>query len=74
MQEPEVLEREDRAGAATMLQLMESQEYFASPEGACKPVVETGVMSKLMELKQKKYMEVKDSQRITAMLDSVCST
>ena len=42
MQEPEVLEREDRAGAATMLQLMESQEYFASPEGACKPVVETG--------------------------------
>ena len=28
----------------------------------------------LMELKQKKYTEVKDNQRITAMLDSLCST
>ena len=33
-----------------------------------------GLMSKLMELKQKKYIDVKDSQRITAMLDSLCST
>jgi hypothetical protein len=33
-----------------------------------------GLMSKLMELKQKKYMEVKDYKRITAMLDSLCST
>jgi hypothetical protein len=33
-----------------------------------------GLMTKLMEMNQKKYMEVKDSQRITAMLDSLCST
>ena len=33
-----------------------------------------GLMTNLMEIKQRKYMEVKDSQRITAMLDSLCST
>ena len=33
-----------------------------------------GLMTKLMEIKQRKYMEVKDNQRITAMLDSLCST
>jgi chorismate mutase len=32
-----------------------------------------GLMTKLMEIKQRKDMEVKDNQRITAMLDSLCS-
>ena len=42
MQESQIPEREDWTGAATMLQLMESQEYSACSEGACRPVVETG--------------------------------
>ena len=33
-----------------------------------------GLLAKLMEMKRNKYMEVKDSQRITAMIDSLCST
>ena len=33
-----------------------------------------GLLSHLMEMKKKKFMEVQDSQRITAMLDSLCST
>ena len=30
-------------------------------------------MTKLMEMKHKKYLEVNDSQMITAMLDSLCN-
>ena len=33
-----------------------------------------GLLAKLMEIRRNKYMEVKDSQRITAMIDSLCST
>ena len=33
-----------------------------------------GLLAKLMEMRRTKYMEVKDSQRITAMIDSLCST
>ena len=33
-----------------------------------------GLLAKLMTMKQNMYMEVQDSKRITAMLDSLCST
>ena len=33
-----------------------------------------GLIFKLMEIKQRKYMDVKDNQKITAMHDSLCST
>ena len=33
-----------------------------------------GLLAKLMDMRRTKYMEVKDSQRITAMIDSLCST
>ena len=33
-----------------------------------------GLMTRLMHMKQNLYMEVQDSQKITAMLDSLCST
>ena len=33
-----------------------------------------GLLVKLMEMKKKKFMEVKDSQQLTAMIDSLCST
>lgn len=33
-----------------------------------------GLLAKLMEMRRNKFMEVKDSQRITAMIDSLCST
>jgi hypothetical protein len=33
-----------------------------------------GLLSHLMEMKKKKFMEVQVSKRITAMLDSLCST
>ena len=57
-----------------MLQLIESQKYFACSEGASNQLWRLGLMNKLMEMKQRKYMEVKDYQRITTMLDSLCST
>ena len=33
-----------------------------------------GLLSHLMEMKKKKFIEVQDSKRITAMLDILCST
>ena len=33
-----------------------------------------GLLSKLMVMKQMKYLEVKDNQSITAIIDSLCST
>ena len=33
-----------------------------------------GLLTSLMEMKQNKYLEVQDSQRITAMIDSLSST
>ena len=33
-----------------------------------------GLLANLMEMRQMKYMEVQDNQRITAMIDSLCST
>ena len=33
-----------------------------------------GLLSHLMELRQKKYFEVEDSKQISAMVDSLCST
>ena len=33
-----------------------------------------GLLTKLMAMKQNQYMEVQDSKRITAMVESLCST
>ena len=33
-----------------------------------------GLLTKLMAVKQNQYMEVQDSKRITAMVESLCST
>ena len=33
-----------------------------------------GLLTKLMAMKQNQYMEVQDSKRITAMIESLCST
>ena len=33
-----------------------------------------GLLARLLEMKKNKFMEVQDSQRITAMIDSLCST
>ena len=33
-----------------------------------------GLLAKLMAMKQNQYMEVQDSKRITAMVESLCST
>ena len=33
-----------------------------------------GLLTKLMAMKENRYMEVQDSKRITAMIESLCST
>ena len=50
----------------------ELPQKFVPESGRCR----LGLLAKLMTMKQNKYMymEVQDSKRITAMLDSLCST
>ena len=50
----------------------ELPQKFVPESGRCR----LGLLAKLMTMKQNKYMymEVQDSKRITAMLDSPCST
>ena len=62
---------------------MEDAEYYSSfrvkealpvPEVPSYEIWMIGLLVKLMEMKQKKFMEVKDSQQLTSMIDSLCST
>ena len=61
-------------GAASVLQLLEVESALPVQKVPAGQMWRLGLRSKLMEIKQRKYMDVKDNQRITAMLDSLCST
>ena len=53
---------------------MEDQRGIASKSVPDAEKWRLGLLTKLMAMKQNQYMEVQDSKRITAMVESLCST
>ena len=71
MQESKIPEKEDWTGQPQCYSSWKVKSTLPAQKVPADQLWRLGLMNKLMEMK---YTEVKDYQRITAMLDSLCST